>query len=336
MTPFVIPFFIPHQGCPHQCLFCNQHAISGAGALQIDAGRVAREIREKLAWPRIPNRLVQVAFYGGSFTALPLSRQQELLSAVAPFRAKGEVAEIRISTRPDYITAELIGHLRHYGVGLVELGIQSLHDEVLRKSGRGHTVAHVEQAVACLRKAGLQVGGQLMVGLPGDSRQRSLSGAAKLAALQPDLVRIYPTLVMAGSPLADLYGKGRFQPWSLALATAVCAAMKETFDRHHIPVARLGLQSCAALEEQLLAGPYHPAFGELVMGRLFFKMVRRRLQEARQAGAQALTLRLAERDRSLFVGMNKENMVRMQRRHLLDNVTVQFRTDQPRNSVEVV
>jgi len=336
LTPCVIPFFIPHQGCPHQCLFCNQHAISGVGATEIDADRVALEIREKLVWPRTPNRPVQVAFYGGSFTALPLRRQQELLAAVAPFRATGEVAEIRISTRPDYITTELTRHLRHYGVGLVELGIQSLHDEVLRRSGRGHTVAHVEEAVACLREAGLQVGGQLMVGLPGDSRQRSLVGAAKLAALQPDLVRIYPTLVMAGSPLADLYGEGRFQPWSLALATVVCAAMKEIFDRHHIPVIRLGLQSCAELEEQLLAGPYHPAFGELVMGRLFFRMVRRRLQEARQVGGQALTLRLAERDRSLFVGMNKGNMVRMQRRHLLDNVTVQFRTDQPRNSVEVV
>ncbi len=336
MTPFVIPFFIAHQGCPHQCVFCNQHAISGAVAGEVTAGQVGKEIDEKLAWPRRAGRVVQVAFYGGSFTGLSRPYQEELLGAVAPYLAAGLVQEIRISTRPDFISPAIVEYLKASGVSLVELGVQSLDDGVLEKSGRGHTVADVEEAFAVLRAGKMQIGGQLMVGLPGDSRRKAMQSADRLAALGPDLVRIYPTLVMKGSPLAALFGQGLFRPWSLDLCTAVCSCMKGVFDRQGIVVARLGLQSCETLERDLLAGPYHPAFGELVLGRQYYRMVRKRVVEAKKDGGERMIiLHLAERDRSLFVGMNKANMARYKGRDLLNNVEVVFDPDQPRFTVEV-
>lgn len=336
MTPFVIPFFISHQGCPHQCVFCNQHSISGAVAGEASASQIAREIDEKLSWARNRERPVQVAFYGGSFTGISLARQEELLGAVSPYLADGRVQEIRLSTRPDFITPAIVSHLKSFGVGLVELGVQSLDDEVLEKSGRGHSCADVEKAFAVLREGTMAVGGQLMVGLPGDNRRKALKSARCLAALKPDLVRIYPTLVMKGSPLAVSFSKGHYRPWSLALCTAVCCAMKDIFDSQGIVVARMGLQSCESLERDMVAGPYHPAFGELVLSRQYYKVVRRRLGEARKnQGDRQITLQLSERDRSLFTGMNKENMARYKRRALLDNVEVLFVANQPRFTVQV-
>ncbi len=337
MTPFVIPFFIAHQGCPHQCVFCNQHAISGAADGEVSASQVTGEIAEKLAWSRNPVRPVQVAFYGGSFTGLPEARQAELLGAVAPYLASAEVDEIRISTRPDFISPSGVDRLKSSGVNLVELGVQSLDDEVLAKSGRGHSVADVEQAFALLREGGLQIGGQLMLGLPGDSRRKALRSARRLADLQPDLVRLYPTLVMQGSPLATLFAQGLYRPWSLGACTALCSAMKDVFDRRGIVVARMGLQSCQSLERDMVAGPYHPAFGELVLGRQYYKRLRHTLVAARTTrGDEPLTIHLAQRDRSLFVGMRRENLGRYQRRNLLNNVEVVFTAEQPRFTMEVL
>lgn len=314
-------------------MFCNQHAISGAVSGEITAEQVAQEIDEKLAWPRQAERPVQVAFYGGSFTGLPQQYQEKLLSAVAPYLVAGQVQEIRISTRPDFISPAIVDNLKAFGVSLVELGVQSLEDEVLRKSGRGHTVRDVEEAFAVLKEGEMRIGGQLMVGLPGDNRRTALQSAGKLAALGPDMVRLYPTLVMKGSPLATTFAQGLFTPWSLGFCTVVCSCMKDIFDRYGITVARMGLQSCASLERDLLAGPYHPAFGELVLSRQYYKMVRQRLSAAHKDRDRGpITLHLAERDRSLFIGMNKENMARYQRRDLLNNVKVVFSPEQPRFS----
>ncbi len=337
LTPFVIPFFIAHEGCPHQCVFCNQHSISGASVQAITPQQVAAEINEKLAWPRLEDRPVQVAFYGGSFTGLLLRRQEELLGAVAPFLAGHRVQEIRVSTRPDFINHDVVDQLKAYGVGLVELGVQSLDEHVLQVSGRGHTCLDVKRAFAVLQDQGLRVGGQLMVGLPGDSRLKALKSAQKLAGLQPDLVRLYPTLVMKGSPLAASFIQGEYRPWSLDLCSVVCAAMKDVFDKQGIVVARMGLQSGESLEKDMLAGPYHPAFGELVLSRQFFKKVRKRIVAAKRKSDQgSFTLQLAERDRSLFTGLSRANMARYQKNNLLDNVKIVFRPDQPRFTMEVV
>jgi histone acetyltransferase (RNA polymerase elongator complex component) len=332
-TPFIIPFFIAHQGCPHQCIFCNQHAITGSRE-RLTAEAVDREIRRCLAWPRDRQRPVQVAFYGGSFTGLGRARQQELLGAVQPHLDCGAVDFIRLSTRPDYIDPSTVLFLKEHRVGLVELGIQSFDEAVLAACRRGHTAARVEEAFIHLRCAGIGVGGQLMVGLPGETTRGVVAGALRLAALRPDLVRIYPALVLRGSPLADLHAAGGYRPLPMNRAVALCARLKEIFAAAAIPVARLGLQPTAALEKELAAGPYHPAFGELVLARLYFRRLRRllaRLQKER--GRATIHLTLAAADQSLFQGQKKSSVRRLTALGLLAGVEVVFHPGLPRSTI---
>lgn len=245
------------------------------------------------------------------------------LQAVAPFLTSGQVEFVRISTRPDCLEFANIRWLQDHGVGLVEVGVQSLHDGVLRHCERGHTVAQVDRAFSLLAKAGLPAGGQLMVGLPGDTPGRSLASSRRLAAFRPQVVRLYPALVVRGSKLADWYRQGTYAPWSLAQAVAVCAAMKDVFDDQQIRVIRMGLQRSASLEDNVLAGPYHPAFGEMVLSRQFFKKLRLLLGRNRPPGA-ALHLLLSCRDKSLFTGVNRENYQRLKRLGLLKDLHVHF------------
>lgn len=328
-SPFIIPFFIAHQGCPHQCVFCNQHVITGSSQW-LTADQVREEIVRCLGWPRDIKRQVQVAFYGGSFTGLDRGRQEELLGAVGPFLARGEVDLIRLSTRPDYIDQAKARFLKERGVGLVELGIQSFAAGVLARSRRGHTAHQVSEAFAHLRQAEIGVGGQLMVGLPGETTAGVLAGALRLVALRPDLVRIYPTLVLKASPLADLLAAGGYQPLSMNRAIALCARLKEVFAAAAIPVVRMGLQPSASLEHDLVAGPYHPAFGELVLSRLYFKRVRKRLAILqKKRGCAKIRLILSAADRSLFNGQKRCSVRRLTALGLLDGVEVVFLPGQP-------
>ncbi len=330
--PFVIPIFIAHQGCPHQCLFCNQRSITGAPEGMVTADEVRETIRTQVAWPRRhPEAPVQVAFYGGSFTGLPMARQRELLGAAQPFLASGQVRELRLSTRPDYVTPEIAGFLREQGVGVVELGAQSLDDRVLGASGRGHSVAQVRTAVACLKEAGIQVGLQLMLGLPGDSTPTALASGRAAAALDPDMVRLYPCLVISGSPLAELYRQGQYQPLSLSRAVALAGRLWSIFNGHGISVVRMGLQPSSSLEKTVLAGPYHPAFGELVLSRLFFNQVRAELST--RSSQQSHRLCLAKADESIYRGKGNANVKRLVALGLLEGVETVFSASQPRQSV---
>lgn len=330
--PFIIPVFIAHQGCPHRCLFCNQRGISGAPEAEVGPALVRETICRQLAWPRRhPRAPVQVAFYGGSFTHLERERQEELLLAVAPFLESGQVREIRISARPDGVTPEIAAFLRGHGVGMVELGAQSLVDQVLTSSGRGHSAAQVEEAVGCLRRQGLEVGIQLMLGLPGDTTRRALTSARRAADLVPDLVRLYPCLVIAGSPLAELYRQGRYQPLSLPRAVALAGRMWTIFHHRNIPVARMGLQPSPSLEQNLLAGPHHPAFGELVLSRLLFARARACLAACPGKGLRRLSV--ARRDESLFRGRNNCNVKRLAGLGFLAGVEIVLSATQPRQSV---
>ena len=333
LTPFVIPFFIAHQGCPHQCVFCNQHVITGSSPW-LTADMVKEEISRCLDWPRDSRRQVQVAFYGGSFTGLDRDRQEELLGAVGPFIKGGEVDLIRLSTRPDYIDQSKALFLRERGVGVVELGIQSFDAEVLAQCRRGHSAEQVEQSFAHLRQAGIAVGGQLMVGLPGETTAGLLAGARRLVLLRPDLVRIYPTLVLKASPLADLLAAGHYQPLSMNRAIALCARLKEIFAAAGIPVVRMGLQPSPSLEQDLLAGPYHPAFGEMVLSRLYFNLLRKRLVILqKERGCAKIRLILSAADRSLFSGQKRCSAERLAALGLLDEVQLVFHPGQPRLTI---
>ena len=273
MRPVVVPFFIPHLGCPHRCVFCDQEKIAGGrGVLP-----TAEDIRAKVAaWAASsPGRGIAVAFYGGTFTALPRADQHYLLAALQPLVAAGSVGSVRLSTRPDAVDADSARFLRSMGVATVELGVQSMDDEVLQLSRRGHTAAHVDAAVAALQAAGLSVGVQLMPGLPGDTFERSVESLCRVLSLKPAFLRIYPTLVIAGTDLADLYRRGLYRPLSLEGAVYVCKEMVRKARLAKVPVVRLGLQPTAELASAgvVLAGPYHPAFGQLVESELYFDVM---------------------------------------------------------------
>ena len=320
----IIPVFITHQGCPHRCVFCNQQPITGRPEQTSDlslAESVRTEIKTWLDRSPRRGRRVQVAFYGGSFTGMSLGRQQHLLSAVQPFIESGLVDGIRLSTRPDYIDHETPAFLRRFGVESVELGVQSMDQEVLDQSLRGHSVRQVEEAIATLKAAGLTTGAQLMVGLPGETTISALKGARRLAGLKPDFARLYPTLVIGGSGLEVLYRNGRYRPLSLARAIVLTARLTAILAQGGIKVVRTGLQPTADLEANLVAGPYHPAFGELVKARTFFKEVRRALSPYR---GQPCRLLVAAQDRSLFSGQKKGNLHRLESLQLMEQTTVVY------------
>jgi len=303
----VIPIFIPHRGCPHDCLFCNQQKISGHDreearppiALTIDVWLERKKDRHQ----------VQVAFFGGSFTCLPKSEQAAMLSAVQPYIAAGKVDTIRLSTRPDCIDAGVCALLKEYNVGVVEIGTQSLSDAVLQKSLRGHTAHETRHAFRLLKAAGIQVGLQLMPGLPGETSASFLRGIDEVIGLQPSFVRLYPALVVKGSGLETLYHAGRYRPLSLKKAIALTARCYQKLTEAGIRVVRMGLQPSALLEENVVAGPYHPAFGELVQSRLWLKKIRAGLVAL--GPEQKLFIHISEKDMSAVVGMKKQNTKRL-------------------------
>ncbi|MFO7760446.1 MAG: elongator complex protein 3 [Thermodesulfobacteriota bacterium] len=330
-APYIIPFFISHQGCPHQCVFCNQEAITGEEKGLISGYTVREILGQRLSELDNQRKEVEVAFYGGSFTGIPEEVQEEILGAVQPFLAAGLVKSIRLSTRPDYIDRRRAAFLRSYGVATVELGVQSLDHEVLVMSGRGHTRQQVEEAFDVLQKEGFKTGGQLMIGLPGDNYRRIMKSCLRLADLAPDMVRIYPALVLKGSPLARLYRKERFSPLPFNKALAFSVKIKGLFDRLGIPVIRMGLHPSSSLENGLLAGPYHPAFGELVKSRIFFHRIRRLLVRIERPAVISLSVR----DESVFRGQKNCNLKRLEELGLLRDVQIEYSREQARDLILV-
>ena len=304
----VIPVFIPHVGCPHHCLFCNQEKISGCRENTFDPAEVAATINAWLVRSPMKTR-VQVAFYGGSFTCLPTREQMAMLAAVQPFLAAGKVDCIRLSTRPDCISPEICRLLREYRVGVVELGVQSLNNEVLAENRRGHDAEQCRTAFAQLKAEGMEVGLQLMPGLPGESTRSFLKGIDEVIGMGPDFVRLYPVLVVKESGLEELYLHDRYQPQSLNQAIALTAKAYAKLQSAGIRVVRMGLQPSESLSKNYVAGPYHPAFGELVISRLWLKRIRARLTQL--TPTENLCLHISHRDHGAVVGMKRSNIRRL-------------------------
>jgi histone acetyltransferase (RNA polymerase elongator complex component) len=331
--PYVIPVFIPHQGCPHSCTFCNQYRITGSSReARIDGAAVGAIIRKWLARGSVAGREVQVAFYGGSFTGLARSRQEELLTGATPFVREGAVAAIRLSTRPDYVDGDTVSFLRRHNVSIVELGVQSLDDAVLEACNRGHSAARSIRSVRLLQEGGFRVGVQLMLGLPLQTQGSLMRTVREVAVLQPDFVRIYPVLVLKGSRLAISHARGEYRPLSLGAAVVMAAKAREHLERCGIRVVRMGLQAGEELERNLLAGPWHPAFGEMVDARLMFRKTRKILRGAE--GRVVLTIN--ERDRSKFRGIRSANIRRLEELNLADRFVLRTDADLPRLSVVAV
>ncbi len=248
----------------------------------------------------------QIAFFGGSFTAIPRGDMEALLCAAAPFVKSGEFVGIRVSTRPDAVDEEILETLKRYGVTTVELGAQSMNDAVLARCGRGHTAEQVRKAAALIKQAELSLGLQMMTGLPDSTDEIDEQTAHALAALAPDEVRVYPTLVIDGTPLANEYQQGRYMPQTLEQAVDLCARLLVFFEeKQHIPVIRMGLHAEEEMAGHCLAGPFHPAFRELCEGRIYRDKALALLQEK---GESCAVLRVHPTALSKMVGHKKENI----------------------------
>jgi histone acetyltransferase (RNA polymerase elongator complex component) len=263
----IIPIFVPHRGCPHKCSFCNQRHITGQHT-RVTCTDV-KNITEKYLSTIDPSKsIIEIAFYGGSFTAIDKKMQNELLSAAFEYKTKGRVHGIRLSTRPDCIDREILDNLKEKGVTAVELGVQSMCDDVLLLNNRGHGAGIVRESAALIRQYGFALGLQMMIGLLGDTKEKDIYTAREIAGLKPDFVRIYPCLVFKNTDLYDSYLKGDFEPLTVEQAADICAPVVDIFNKHGIKIIRLGLLLADdEAKNNFVAGPYHPRFAELVRKR---------------------------------------------------------------------
>lgn len=266
---FNIPVFIPELACPFQCVFCSQQKISGV--MKAPAPDEAVSIIEKRLATIPPGSDVEIAFFGGNFTGIPLDEQERYLAIANNYIKDGRVKSIRISTRPDYITRESVEFLKSMNVGTIELGAQSLHNEVLRRTGRGHTAEDVEAASKIILSYGLSLGLQMMIGLPLDTRERSIYTAHKIIEYGADNTRIYPALVIAGTALERLYHKGTYKPVTLEEAIGTAKELLKIFEKGGVNVLRTGLHPSEELLSgtSLVAGPFHQSFKELVLSEIW-------------------------------------------------------------------
>lgn len=270
MKNYNIPIFVPHRGCPFDCVFCNQKHITGQTD-EVDENDVKNTIEEYLKTLPKEDVFIETAFFGGSFTGIDIDVQRKLLGAAYEYVKSGDINGIRISTRPDYISEEILDMLTEYGVTTIELGVQSMDDEVLKSASRGHTSQQVIDSVNLIRRYPIRLGLQMMTHLPGDTDEKSIMTAQRIIDLKPDMVRIYPTLVIKDTYLEKLYHSGRYVPHTVDEAVNLCKQLLLMFEAANIPVIRVAL---AVTEEispdgSVVAGPFHSAFRELVESAIY-------------------------------------------------------------------
>ena len=322
--PFVIPIFMPQAGCPHRCAFCNQPILAGLPAGQADPSAAEPAVEKFLGYRRHGRGPTQLAFYGGNFLGLSPEDIRRHLDWAGAYVRRGLVDSLRFSTRPDTISSARLALIRNDPVRTVEIGVQSMDDQVLARSRRGHRGRDTQTAVARLRQAGYDIGLQVMTGLPGDNRERAFATTEAVIALAPAFVRIYPTLVLAGSPLAADYRAGRYQPPTLEASVDLVARMWLMLTAAGIRVVRMGLQDGPGLADRtrVLAGPHHPAFGERVLGNVFRSMAAAALDAVAPARGDDVTLRVNPRRVSVVTGPRRRHRRALERGYLLRRLQV--------------
>lgn len=324
---YIIPIFVPHRGCPHDCIFCNQKKITGVGEDVCQNGisgpEVTEVIHSYLKTMTNQSAHIEVAFYGGSFTGIPISLQKELLTAAYEYKKKNLIHGIRLSTRPDYIDDQILEYLEQYGVDTIELGVQSLDDKVLELSNRGHRQEHVQKAVALIRKYDFVLGLQMMIGLPGDNVEKMFYTAQEIIRLKPDMVRIYPTLVIKGTALEQLYRNGQYRPLLLEETVNICKNLLLNFEKHGIKVIRIGLQATENIAQgkDIIAGPFHPAFRELVEAEIRLDMLKLAISHL-QGDLDEINIFVHPRAVSEIVGPRRKNLIYLQKKYGLNKTRV--------------
>ena len=314
----IIPVFVPHLGCTQACVFCNQRRISGESC-PATAETVREAVRNAEGVARTKKR--ELAFYGGSFTAIDEARQLELLKAAKEALDAGKIDAIRLSTRPDAIDARVLARLKAYGVETVELGAQSMDDAVLRASRRGHTAGDVLRASGQIKAAGFRLILQMMTGLPGDSPEKCVETARRIIKCKPDGVRVYPTVIVRDTELEALWRSGEYREHTVEDAVSICARIVPLFERSGIPVIRLGLNPTEELSGgAAVAGAYHPALGELVKSRILYNRAAALLRGV-EPGSRVL-LEVSPAQVSQMTGQHRQNLTRLRQSFALGDVRV--------------
>lgn len=301
---YIIPIFVPHEGCPHDCVFCNQNSITGSSTV-VDAQYVINTVEDYLNTIPRDNSIIEISFFGGTFTAINIMKQKELLTVAKQYKEQNKIDFIRLSTRPDYINNSILDNLKAYSVDIIEIGVQSLDVEVLYKSARGHSVEDVEAASKLIKEYNFTLGHQIMVGLPGDSFEKDINTARKSIAMKPDICRIYPSLVVKDTPMEKMYEMNLYKPYSLDEAVEICKVLYGMYEANDIKVIRIGLQPTEEINEggDIVSGPFHPAFRELVEGSIYRDLI---LDETAENTGNKLSIIINGKDISKLYSYKKK------------------------------
>ncbi len=317
---YTIPVFIPELACPFQCIFCNQRKISGH--LKVPSPEEVKDIIGKYL-ETIPTRkrVVEIGFFGGNFTGIPQAEQEAYLKVAIPYLEQGKIQGIRLSTRPDYISVTVLKLLKKYKVNTIELGAQSMHDEVLQRSSRGHTVQDTITASGLIRKFNFRLGLQMMIGLPGDSLELAMDTATQIVELRADNTRIYPTLVIKETKLEELYHNKKYKPLPLDDAVFWSKEVFKIFEKGRVKVIRMGLHPSEGLitGKELVAGPFHKSFRELAMTELWWE----ELKQLTNNKYKSIRITVHPKQLNFAVGYSAKN-----KKRLLEHYnTVVYQTD---------
>ena len=319
---YVIPIFVPHLGCPNDCIFCNQKSISGQ-MKQITEDEVEKIIEEFLNSFKEEKLYTEIAFFGGSFTGIDIDLQEKLLKIAYKYVKDKKVDGIRVSTRPDYIDKEKLKLLKKYGVKTIELGVQSTNDYILKKSKRGHNFEDVKKASKLIRRYGFTLGHQMMIGLPESTWLDELNTARDLAKLKPKIVRLYPVLVIKGTELEKEFVKGEYEPITLDQAVERCKELYYFFDKKKITVIRMGLQNTDIISNpeninsEVVAGPYHEAFGQLVEDSIWYDKILSAIKKVNTKVAE-VEIEVNPNDVNNIIGHKKENIQKFKELYEVD------------------
>ena len=319
---YIIPIFVPHLGCPNDCTFCNQKSISGQ-TKKVTKREVKETIEEYLKSFKEKHSYKEVAFFGGSFTGIEKEKQEELLQAAYEYVKDKKINSIRVSTRPDYIDKDKLKLLKKYGVKTIELGVQSTNDYILKKCKRGHTFKDVKDASKLIRKYGFELGHQMMIGLPESTKLDELNTARDLAKLKPKIVRLYPVLVIKNTELEKEYEKGEYEPLAVEQAVERCKELYYFFTNKKVTVIRMGLQStdliCSPENEtsEVVAGPYHEAFGQLVEDSIWYDSILEKIKKI-NVKVKEIEIEVNPENINNVVGHKKENIQKLKELYDLD------------------
>lgn len=324
---YIIPIFVPHLGCPNDCIFCNQKSISGQKE-NMTKEKAKKIIEEYINAIQTKDASIEIAFYGGSFTAIEPEKQVELLEVANEYIKKGKVESIRISTRPDCIDKETLKRLKKYKVKTIELGVQSANDYILKKANRGHTFEDVKKASKMIRWNGFQLGHQMMVGLPESTRTDEINTAKALIKLKPKMVRIYPVLVVKDTKLEKDYKNGIYEPLPLVQAVEICKQLVRMFADKKIDVIRIGLQNTEEITDpqgeksQVVVGPYHPAFRQLVEAGMWYDAIVGKIKKL-NVKVKEVQVTVNPIDANNVIGHKKENVVKLKETYDVDLILKQ-------------